>query len=393
MRIVHTADLHLGVSTYGPLNSDTGISQRISDHFDTLDSIIDFSIDENADLFIIAGDIFHMNDPNPTLLGMFSERVVRVGKQCPVVIIPGNHDLPRSLDRASAVDIYDVLDIDNVIIGYDYEVHGINTRVGEVQVVTFPFPHRNWFVDRNKSDEEYRDALRILLEDLRTEVKENCPAIFVGHFSIDGAKVGSEGTFTFSGEAELCLGDLRGPWQYVAMGHIHLYQEMMIGNIPVVYPGSPDIIDFGEENDDKGFVLVDIVDGMAVTERVGVDTRPFKTVTFHFNSSDIGITGKITRHLEKMNLEDCVIRIVVTVPEGKARIIDVATITKFLKVQKKIYYLYSFNVREESSGERMRLDVPVSSMSDFELLKLYFSDMKRSELSSLMKIARDIMED
>ena len=44
-------------------------------------------------------------------------------------------------------------------------------------------------------------------------------------------------------------------FEYVAMGHIHKYQVLTHQRPPIVYPGSLERIDFGEEREKKGFVI------------------------------------------------------------------------------------------------------------------------------------------
>lgn len=394
MKILHTADLHLGVSSYGPLDKETGLSGRILDFLDTLDAMIEFASDNEADLFIIAGDVFHKHSPNPTLLGLFSERVMEISSHCPLVIIPGNHDLPGSIDRSSAVELYDTLKLPNVTIGYDYDVHEINTSGGDIQVVTFPFPVRSWFCRRSEPDHVYRSELRMLIEDLAVDVSSECPSIFVGHFSIDKAILGSERLFSFGKDSEISVDDLEGPWSYAALGHIHYYQRHGVGNVHIVYPGSPEIIDFGEEDDDKGFMWLELDNDSIEIERIGVDARPFRTIKFGFVEGEKRITDRIIRRIEKMDLEDHVVRLQVTLPESASRIIGVENISKFLYDKKGIYHLYGININVDRNARETRLgDRPVGTLSNSELLAIYFEDvgMKKKERSELMKLAKEIM--
>jgi exonuclease SbcD len=48
MKILHFADLHLGVETYGRLDQD-GLSTRLKDFLSALDQVVDFAIDSNKE--------------------------------------------------------------------------------------------------------------------------------------------------------------------------------------------------------------------------------------------------------------------------------------------------------------------------------------------------------
>src|SRR5258706_241295 len=62
IRLLHFADLHVGMENYGKLDPQTGISSRIRDFLDRLDEIVDFALGHEADLVIFAGDAFKTRD-------------------------------------------------------------------------------------------------------------------------------------------------------------------------------------------------------------------------------------------------------------------------------------------------------------------------------------------
>ena len=66
------------------------------------------------------------------------------------------------------------------------------------------------------------------------------------------------------------------PWSLSLWGHIHKAQTMGQHSR---YVGSPDRIDFSEEDEDKGFVVVDIAgDGAVSVSTVPTSARRFRTV-------------------------------------------------------------------------------------------------------------------
>ncbi len=51
---------------------------------------------------------------------------------------------------------------------------------------------------------------------------------------------------------------------YCALGHVHRFQDLNPdGSPPIVYPGTIERIDFGEEKDTKGFVIAEVEPGRA----------------------------------------------------------------------------------------------------------------------------------
>ena len=66
MRILHFADLHIGVENYGRIDSSTGLSTRLMDFLGALDEVVEYSITEKVDLVLLAGDTYKNRDPSQT---------------------------------------------------------------------------------------------------------------------------------------------------------------------------------------------------------------------------------------------------------------------------------------------------------------------------------------
>lgn len=97
-RIVHLADLHLGFRAYQRL-TPWGQNQREFDVERTMTNVVDQVIALAPDIILIAGDVFHASHPSNyaiTLLTFALRRLREALPQCTIVIIAGNHDLPRS---------------------------------------------------------------------------------------------------------------------------------------------------------------------------------------------------------------------------------------------------------------------------------------------------------
>ncbi len=296
LKLLHFADLHLGIENYGRTDATTGLSSRLGDFLTRLDELIAVAINERVDAVIFAGDAFKTRDPNPTVQRAFAERIRRLSRAAiPTVLLIGNHDLPSVMSRATSIDIYEALGVDHVWVCRRIDSFTIDTAAGPLQIVTLPWITRSMMLTR----EEYRaDTTEELEGRMREKVVEALeahvgtldpaiPAVLVGHLSLNGATYGSEQSIMLGSDLVLSRGDLQpNAFDYVALGHIHKHQQVGGNNPPVVYSGSLERIDFGEEREDKGYVLVEIGPGQLGERQVQwafqqVAARPF--ITLHLS--------------------------------------------------------------------------------------------------------------
>jgi exonuclease SbcD len=160
-----------------------------------------------------------------------------------------------------------------------------------------------------------------ILVALAEDVDPALPAILTAHLSIDCATVGSEKELMLGKGVCLPLSALAQPvWDYVAMGHIH--KPQVLGeHPPVVYPGSLDRIDFGEEGDEKGFYVVELARGETRFHRETIKVRPFKTIRCDLMDA-AEPTEALIAAIEKADLEGAVVRLAYTLQAERANAIN-----------------------------------------------------------------------
>jgi exonuclease SbcD len=210
-------------------------------------------------------------------------------------MVVGNHDMPGTPSKAHTMDAFATLDVPNVIIGDRPGDQIVETKSGPVYVAWMPYPMRNRLLaleeNQGKTIEELEAALReqvgAILRSLRPE-RNDIPAILAGHFTVNGATTGAEGLLALGKDVAALLEDVADPaWDYVAMGHIHKFQDVNAGRYPsVVYPGSLERVDFGEANNPKGFCWVDLERGKTSWEFIEVNARPFIVVDVDITASE-----------------------------------------------------------------------------------------------------------
>jgi len=65
IKLLHLADLHIGMENYGRLDPATGMHTRLIDYLDRLDEAIEYGLAEGADAVLIAGDVYKNRRPTP----------------------------------------------------------------------------------------------------------------------------------------------------------------------------------------------------------------------------------------------------------------------------------------------------------------------------------------
>lgn len=386
IRLLHFADVHLGIENYGRVDPNTSLNSRVIDFLRRLDEMIAYAKVHEVDIAVFAGDAFKNRQPNPTLQREFAWRVRDLADICPVVLLIGNHDLPATLQRASSVEIYDTLNVPNVLVGADYELYHVETKSGAVEIATAPYPTRAVLLDddavRGKTmaqlDALLQEKLQLVLRDLAQQAAQSpVPRVLVGHFSVSGAIYGSERGIMTGRDATVLLSELADPaWDYVALGHIHKHQNLTVGRLsapPVVYSGSLERIDFGEEDDAKGFCWVEMERGQTSWQFVPLTPRRFLTLRLDVRHSDNPMQ-KILESIAQANVEEAIVRLIVQAD------VEAETKIRESEIQKALYDAKASVVagiqKEVERPVRSRFSANPEGWSSSQLLKHYLETKK-----------------
>jgi exonuclease SbcD len=336
IRVLHFADLHLGIENYGRLDPRTGLSTRVGDFLRSLDSIVDYAISEEVDLVLFCGDAYQTVHPSPTNQREFARRIRRFSEaSIPVLLLIGNHDLPLAAGKAASTEIFSILDVPKVVVADKIATHLIDTKSGPVQIVTLPWPVRSHLLTRGelrgKSADEVTDelagAVTELVEQEIDGLDPSVPAVLAAHVTVFGADIryGSQGSVFLGREPIIPNSLLANPaFDYVALGHLHKHQVVRQSSPPVVYSGSVERVDFGEEQEEKGFILVELEKGRAHFEFHALDTRGFLTIEVEAKGLDP--TAQVLEAIEAHDVEDKVVRVIVRTTAEKEPLLKEAEI-------------------------------------------------------------------
>jgi DNA repair protein SbcD/Mre11 len=269
MRILHTADWHIG--------RRLGRHDRTEEMREALDEVARIADEEQADLVLVAGDVFDRATPPVESLSLGLTALLRLARGRPVVVVAGNHDAPELFDalapllRDRGVHLIgrirapnaggllgpDELGVPAVVAGFPF--------LREGRVIDFMAETGTWYGT-------YAQRIAALADAYNTALVERAGSdlvpILVAHFMVSGVRVSRS-------ERELHIGDAytataqaipAGP-QYVALGHIHAPQPVPGAPVPAAYAGSLLPMDFGEAGETKRVVIVDAEPGRLATLR------------------------------------------------------------------------------------------------------------------------------
>jgi exonuclease SbcD len=402
IHLLHLADLHIGMENYGRLDPATGIHGRVLDFLRRFDEVIEYGLSRDIDLVLFAGDAFKTRDPSPTYQREFARRIKRLADAgVPTVLLVGNHDLPAMEKKANSLDIFRTLAVPNVIVGWRDEVHRIQTKRGPVQVACVPYPMRQRLLAREefrgKNLEELDRALTDIVGDivrgLAAQLDPAIPAVLAGHFTVGGAVFGSERSVMIGSDVVVLKSVLtEAAWDYVALGHIHKHQELNGGAYPaIVYPGSLERIDFGEERDPKGFCWVELARSGTTWQFIEVKARPFVTLWADARASD-DPTQTVLQEIGRRDVRDAIVRVNVKLKAHQEASLHEKDISSALKEANYIAAI-SKDIERET---RARLGgATPEGLSPIELLERYL-EAKGTEperLERLMECAKKITTD
>jgi exonuclease SbcD len=412
IRVLHFADLHVGMENYGRLDPQTGISSRIRDFLDRLDEVADYATSHDADLVIFAGDAFKTRDPDPTQQREFARRIKRLADAIPVFMLVGNHDIPGMAARATSIDIFRILDVPNILVGRGIGAQVIETRRGPVFLGWVPFPVRNRLIAQDEHRGASVEALDRAVESLvngeladlaRQAAAHDMPRVLVGHFSVSGATYGSERSVMLGRDITIQKSALADPaWDYVALGHIHKHQNLTANasslpaggegrTPPVVYSGSLERIDFGEEAEDKGFCWVSLARGATHWEFVKVQARPFRTLHVDAREED-DPTAAVLSEIQRRDIAGAVVRVQIRVREGQEAALRRRDIERALEAAESIA---AISVEVERETRLAGLGAAPEALTPLEWTEKYFLSKNKppERVKQLLRAAQTLFED
>jgi DNA repair protein SbcD/Mre11 len=335
LKILHLSDIHMGSGfIHGRINPATGLNTRLEDFEATLGRCIDRAIAASVDLVLFGGDAFPDATPPPYVAEAFANQFRRlVDAGIPTVLLVGNHDQHTQGQGGASLCIYRTLGVPGFVVGDRLATHRIATRNGLVQVITLPWLTRSTLLTRpdavglsmGEVGQLLGDKLRIALEGEIRQLDPTLPTILLAHLMADTARFGAERFLAVGKGFTVPLTLLtRDCFDYVALGHVHRHQ-ILSQHPPVVYPGSIERVDFSEEKEEKGYVMVTLQKGQAQVEFCPLPVRAFRTVEVDVSKSK-DPQSKILKKLQPALVNDAVIRLIYRIRSEQLEQVDMGAL-------------------------------------------------------------------
>ncbi len=382
---IHTADIHFGMENYGKIDPVTGMHTRLLDFEKALNYCIDFALEQSVDFFLFSGDAYKTAHPSPTQQKLLMRCLLRLYKaNIPVIIIVGNHDNPLSFGKANSLEIFGDLPFDGFHVIDTPRCIKLETKNGPIQIVGIPWPTRNSLNINTKhltsSAQEITEyisaAVTAIIQDFAQKIDPTIPSVLAGHLTVSsGIFSGSEKRAIYGNDPVLLPSQLAiEPFDYVALGHLHRYQNLNKNGYPaLVYAGSIERIDFGERKEPKGFCYVKAERHKTTHKFIEGPMRPFIQIELQLSQTVETHTQEVMQEIQKYTLDGAIVKILYHVPPGLAHGVDIAQIQRACATAQYvvgIFPLYKPTSREKRSG--------ISSTQDLSVLLNHYFEEKPS---------------
>ncbi len=391
VRILHTADLHIGDRRYGRFDPERSINTRLDDQRKSLMFLADLAERKAVDAAVIVGDIYHGRSPNAAEEDVFAEFIARLAKiDMHIFCVEGNHERPVIPGKASPLTHIATLGIEKFHHITEPDVVMVETKSGKLAVAGIPWPLRRELVDgsyigkRETPSPEIWDAfIGETVDRLAERIPTDSHAILAGHLwtaNVRGL------TITKMRGEPICRAETLAitPFDYVALGHIHRHQQVW-DDPPAVYSGSIERTDFTEANIAKGAVLVDLHE-KAMWKFVQTPARKFIDIEMNLSGmSDPVETAAIK--LANEDLEGAIIRLTVTQMQG-----DRAFDARHLRPKfPEVFYMRVSRIElsEERTPTKLRKYSPLEALGEF----IDQNEKLKQHKEELIELAKSLAEE
>lgn len=267
MKILHTADWHLGKS-FSNFN-------LIEDQAFVLKNFVKIAEAQKPDVILLAGDIYDRSLPPAEAVSLFDEilSILILDLKIPVIAIAGNHDSAERINYCNYLLKRQGL---HIFGGVELPIQPVilNDEFGEVYFYPLPYtdPETLRFITKDDTIKSQEDTYRYLTQDIIQNHPEGKRKVLIGHaFIAGGTESESERKLVVGGTAQISV-DLFKDFDYAAFGHLHQAQTFLNGKL--AYSGSILKYSFSEVSGYKSVVAVNLdKNGFADSQRIPLNPQ------------------------------------------------------------------------------------------------------------------------
>ncbi|MGM9804222.1 MAG: exonuclease SbcCD subunit D, partial [Muribaculaceae bacterium] len=234
MKIIHTADLHIGQTIYQHYD-------RSDEHRHFFNQLEQWCRQERPDALVVSGDIFDIQQPGASVKQEFVQYFVQLHQACPdmhIIVTAGNHDSAMRLQADSAIWTYanthlvGTAPARSMITGSQDNTwqQQYIIDIGTAYVIALPYMAANC-----------GEALQCLLQTVQQNNLSNKPVVVMAHMAVTGCDMQGH-NIELGTLVTQALDSLPQGYDYLALGHIHKPQtinhpqDSMVLNDTVTYP-------------------------------------------------------------------------------------------------------------------------------------------------------------
>jgi exonuclease SbcD len=404
MKILHLSDIHIGSGfCHGRVNPLTGLNTRLEDFVKTLSLCIDRALNDHVDLVLFGGDAFPNATPAPYVQEAFAHQFRRlVDADIPTVLLVGNHDQHSQGLGGASLNIYRTLAVPGFVVGDTLTTHRISTRNGDIQIITLPWLTRSTLMTRQETqgsslaevNQLLTERLQVVIEGEIRRLNPSIPTVLLAHLMADNATLGAERLLAVGKGFTLPLSLLtRSCFDYVALGHVHKHQNLNKSNDPpVIYPGSIERVDFSEEKEDKGYVMIDLEKGKVNWEFCPLPVRIFRTIEVDLSKHD-DPQAALLKGIAKYDIQDNVVRLIYKLRSDQLDLIDNSSLHNALKSA------HTYTIQAELVSQLAKPRIPElstsTSIDPMSALKTYLNNREdlKDIAPSMLEAAQNLLTD
>ena len=354
MKILHTADWHIGKIIYGEYMLD---DQRY-----ILSQLLNYLKEESVDALVISGDLFDRAVPPAEAINLLNETLSKIVLEfrIPTIIISGNHDSAERLEF-----------LNGILSGMDLHIEGV--LKDEVKKVTytdeyglvnfFLLPYVDFFKARDLFGMNFKNKTEVISKFIeKMSIDENERNVLVAHeYVLGGEESESERVLSIGG-SEYIEPSIFEVFDYVALGHLHRPQSIVEHKI--CYPGSLLKYSFSEISHEKGMNLVDF------KEKGNINIQKLR---FKVKRDMRVIKGFFKEVMEKEQTDDYLHVIL----EDENIVVEGMN-----KLKSRFPNVLSLEYPNSKTNKNIKsLEKDIQKISPIELFEIFFKEVKGRELN------------
>ncbi|EXJ49479.1 exonuclease SbcCD, D subunit [Vibrio parahaemolyticus VPTS-2010_2] len=262
MKFIHTSDWHLGRQFHNV--------SLLEDQQAVLEQLIQYIENNPVDAVIVAGDVYDRSVPPTIAIELLNRVVKRICGELntPMILVSGNHDGAERLgfgsEQMKRSGLHIISNFEDMLTPVVIETKA----AGHVAFYGMPYndPEQVRYVYKEPVS-THDEAHKLLAEKITEQFQSEHRNILISHCFVDGAiESESERPLSIGGSDRVSHEHFLN-FDYVALGHLHQPQKK--GEEYIRYSGSLMKYSFGEQNQKKGFTLVEIgKDGFIGAEHI-----------------------------------------------------------------------------------------------------------------------------